>query len=124
MMEQANQGNRIMKIVSTLLIMYVVTGVLLLLMAFLLFRFQLNEKVVSVGILLIYVVSCFLGGILMAKKMRMRKFLWGILVGGVYFLVLLLGSLLLNHGFSQECVHMAATFVMCMAAGMIGGMLG
>lgn len=124
MMEQANQGNRIMKVVSTLLIMYVLTGVLLLLLAFLLFRFQLNEKAVSVGILMIYVVSCFLGGRRMAKKMRVRRFLWGILVGGVYFLVLLLGSLLLNHGLSQEYVHLAATFVMCVAAGMIGGMLG
>jgi putative membrane protein (TIGR04086 family) len=59
----------------------------------------------------------------MGKRMGRRRFLWGILMGAVYFLVLLAGSILLNKGVTSDALHMGTTLVMCMASGMIGGML-
>ena len=47
-----------------LLLAYGLTGIMLLLLAFLLFRFDLKENMVSMGIVLVYILSCFLGGIL------------------------------------------------------------
>lgn len=109
-------------IISTLLIMYVITGLALLVLAFLLFKFQLNEKIVTIGIMAIYVISCLIGGLVAGKRLKVRKFMWGMLTGAMYFAILAVGSLLMNKGVNPDSVHIATTLVICMAAGMIGGM--
>ncbi len=118
-----NRKNKLLVIISTLLIMYVITGLALLALALLLFKMQLSENVVTVGIMVIYIVSCLIGGLIAGKRIQVRKFLWGVVVGAVYFVILLIGSLLMNRGISSDTVHVATTLVMCMAAGMIGGMI-
>lgn len=118
-----NRKNKPLVIISTLLIMYVITGLALLALALLLFKMQLSENVVTIGIMVIYIVSCLIGGLTAGKRIQVRKFLWGVVVGAVYFVILLIGSLLMNRGISSDTVHVATTLVMCMAAGMIGGMI-
>lgn len=118
-----NRKNKPLVIISTLLIMYVITGLALLALALLLFKMQLSENVVTIGIMVIYIVSCLIGGLIAGKRIQVRKFLWGVVVGAVYFVILLIGSLLMNRGISSDTVHVATTLVMCMAAGMIGGMI-
>lgn len=123
-MENVRKHENIMlKVLGTLLCMYVITGAALLLLAFLLYRLQLQEKAVSIGIMVIYVLSGLVGGFLAGKKMKTRRFLWGIFMGAVYFIILLAGSVILNRGLDAGAVHIITTLVMCMAAGMIGGML-
>ena len=118
-----NRKNKPLVIISTLLIMYVITGLALLALALLLFKMQLSENVVTIGIMVIYIVSCLIGGLIAGKRIQVRKFLWGVVVGAVYFVILLIGSLLMNRGISSDTVHVTTTLVMCMAAGMIGGMI-
>lgn len=50
-----------LSILKILLFMYIVTGVLLVILAGLLYKMQLSEGVVSAGIVVVYVVSGFLG---------------------------------------------------------------
>ena len=90
-----NQGVRIVK---ALLVSYLLTGGLLLLLAGLLYRFRLDEGKIQIGIILIYIVSCFAGGFLAGKMMKSRKFLWGVLLGLLYFLIMTLVSLAVNRG--------------------------
>ena len=118
-----NKDNVAMKLLSTLLIMYVVTGVALLILALLLYKMQLSEKAVSIGIMVIYVIAGLLGGLIAGKRIKTKRFLWGLLLGAVYFLVLFIGSFLLNRGIESDVLHIVTTLVMCMASGMIGGML-
>ncbi len=121
-MEQAEGNNKIvLKILSTLLVMYILTGAALFLLAFLLYKMELTENIVTIGIMVIYVVSGLVGGIIIGKRMKTRRFLWGILIGGAYFVVLLIGSLLMNQGISGDGLHVGMTLIMCMGAGMIGG---
>ena len=123
-MERTEGKNKIVwKVLSTLLIMYIVTGAALFLLAFLLYKMELTENIVTIGIMVIYVVSGLLGGIIIGKRMKRRKFLWGIMVGAAYFLVLMIGSVLMNRGLTSDGLHMAMTLLMCMGAGMIGGMV-
>ena len=123
-MEHA-EGNKkiVLKVLSTLLIMYILTGVALFVLAFLLYKMELTENIVTIGITAIYVVSGLLGGIIIGKRMKTRRFLWGIIMGAAYFLVLLIGSALLNRGLTSDMLHNGLTLVMCMGAGMIGGMV-
>ena len=87
-MERAEGNNKIvLKVLSTLLVMYILTGAALFLLAFLLYKMELTENIVTIGIMVIYVVSGLLGGIIIGKRMKTRRFLWGILIGGAYFVV-------------------------------------
>ena len=123
-MEHA-EGNRkiVLKVLSTLLIMYILTVVALFVLAFLLYKMELTENIVTIGITAIYVVSGLLGGIIIGKRMKTRRFLWGIIMGAAYFLVLLIGSALLNRGLTSDMLLIGLPLVMCMGAGMIGGMV-
>ena len=76
-----------------LMFMYIVTGLGLILMAFLMEKFQLNGTFVEVGVTVIYVVSGIAGGLIAGKKMKRKKFLWGLLLGSLYFLILFGGSI-------------------------------
>ena len=84
-MEHA-EGNKkiVLKVLSTLLIMYILTGVALFVLAFLLYKMELTENIVTIGITAIYVVSGLLGGIIIGKRMKTRRFLWGIIMGAAY----------------------------------------
>lgn len=110
-------------IMKSLLCAYVITGILLLLLALLLYKFQLKENVVAIGIIVIYIVSTFFAGFVTGKKMGNRKFLWGLLVGVTYFVLLLLVSLCVNRSIQDVASHLSTTFLLCAGSGMLGGML-
>lgn len=111
-----------LSILKILLFMYIVTGILLVILAGLLYKMQLSEGVVSAGIVVIYVVAGFLGGFLAGKIMKTRKFMWGMVMGGCYFLVLVAGSIAFRHGIGMEVSRFFTTLILCTASGMIGGM--
>lgn len=111
-------------LLKILLFMYIVTGGLLLLLTVLLSKMQLSEGAVSIGIVAIYVISGFLGGLLVGKRMKSKKFLWGMVMGACYFLVLAIGSVVFHKGLDMEMTRFATTLVLCIASGMVGGMVG
>ena len=111
------------RLIKSLLAAYIVTGLLLLLLALLLYKLQLSESVVNIGIIAIYVAACFLGGFLEGKMMKTRKFLWGGAFGLLYFAVLAIISLAVGQGFSGSSSHFVTTLSLCMAGGTLGGMV-
>ena len=110
-------------VLKILLFMYVVTGVLLLVLTLLLSKLQLSESTVSIVIVVIYVASGFLGGLLAGRKMKSRKFLWGMIMGACYFLVIVIGSMVFHKGLDMEAGRFITTLILCIASGMVGGMV-
>lgn len=108
---------------AVLISMYVLTFVLLLLSAFVLYKGMLSEKAVSVIIQVIYVLSGFFGGFLCGKIAGSRKYLWGLLMGALYFGILLLAGFLMNGGFSTDPVHILTTMLICVFSSVAGGMV-
>lgn len=108
---------------KALLCAYVVTGILLIVLALLLYKAGLSEEMVNAGILLIYVVSSFAGGFVMGKLTGNRKFLWGLATGTMYFILLLAISLGLYRSLQADIMNLATTFLLCAGGGMIGGMV-
>lgn len=108
---------------KTLLITYVLTGVLLVALAFALYKFRLKEGQIRLGVNAIYVITCLIGGLIMGKAIRQRRFFWGLLLGLIYFLVLFLVSLLINKGLNSDLNHILTTMAICAASGTAGGML-
>lgn len=111
-------------IVVDLILMYIVTGIGLVVMAALLDKFQLNGTFVEVGVVVIYVLSGCTGGFVAGRKMKTKKFLWGLLMGAAYFLILFAVSAAIHGGVPEDMVHMGTTGLICMAAGTLGGMIG
>ncbi len=111
------------RVMKALLAAYVVTGLLLLAIAGFLYRFQWDEGKVQIGIILTYILSCFIGGFLAGKRMKSRKFLWGVLLGLLYFLVMTLVSVAVNRELQSSSSGMITSFLLCMGGGMLGGML-
>ena len=113
----------VMTILKSLLISYIVTGILLLILTLLLFKLDLDESKVSIGIILIYILSCFIGGFIVGKSTKSRKFIWGIVIGAAYFIMLTLITLLVNKNLQNDMGNFVTTFIICIGGGMVGGMI-
>ena len=110
-------------LLKSLLFSYILTGVLLALLAFALYRFGLGERTVSIAIIVIYVLATLLGGFAAGKRMKSRRFLWGLLMGGAYFLILAVMSFAVGKGDMQVGSSFFSTLALCAGGGMLGGML-
>ena len=90
------------RMLKALVASYIVTGLLLLLTAGLLYRFELSEGKVRIMIIVTYILSCFAGGFLSGK--------------------MLLVSLAVNRQLDQTAANFVTTMVLCLLGGMLGGM--
>ena len=110
-----------------LLVMYLISGILLLLLAALLYRFELSEGTVKVGIVAIYIISGFVGGFFIGKQMQDKKYLWGLMAGSIYFLLLFILSLVFKNGTDEavvfDAVRIITTMILCAVSSMAGGMV-
>ncbi len=111
------------RILQCLLFGYLITGGLLLILAALLYKMQLSEQIVSIGIILIYVISTLVSGMIAGKRAGNRKYLWGLVQGCLYFVVLGIVTLLVKHTLSDFGSNLVTTFLLCGGSGMLGGML-
>lgn len=111
------------RILKALLCAYIVTGIMLLILTLLLYKAGLSEENVNAGIILTYVISTFAGGFVMGKLTGTKKFLWGLILGVLYFLLLLLISLGVYHTLQAEITNLLTTFLLCAGGGMLGGMV-
>lgn len=110
-------------ILKSLLGAYVVTGILLLLLAVFVYKLNLEEKQVTVAVMAIYLVSTFVGGFMIGKWNRVQKFLWGMIVGAGYFILLLLVSFGIYHSLKNSGGNVITTMFLCIGGGLLGGML-
>ena len=110
-------------VLRSLFLAYGLTGVCLLLLAFLVFQFDLGLAPVSAGIVAVYVISCLAGGFMAGKIMRKDKCFWGILVGLAYFILLVLVSFAAEGKWDMSFQHLLTTVCMCLGGGALGGML-
>ena len=109
-------------LLKTLVFQYILTGLLLAILAFVLLKTGLGEKAVSVAVIAIYIVATVFGGWMSGKKMENRRFLWGLLMGAGYFVVLTLVSLMAGGNISSGNTFIT-TMILCAGGGMLGGML-
>lgn len=110
-------------ILKSLLCSYGVTAIMLFLLAFLLFKFDLSQNMVGAGVTVIYIISCFLGGFVLGRSAGRQKYVWGIALGIIYFLLLTAVSWIVERQTGINGGRMITTLALCMGSGMLGGML-
>ena len=106
-----------MLMIKALFLAYAATGILLLILAFLLYKMGLGESQINIGIMVTYIVSCLFGGFYMGKKIKVRRFAWGMGVGTGY------AVLLTVHQISGDFKEMLMMFFLCFFGGTLGGIL-
>lgn len=122
--EKINGKGRLASVLLKALVLASLISVgLLLVLAFVMLKLQPDTKVIELGIMVIYALSCLAGGWYSGRRMEKRKFLWGILLGALYFALLFLVSGMSKDGFQPEFLHSVIVCVVCCVGGMLGGMV-
>lgn len=119
----AKKSSTAIVIVKALLAAYIVSAFILLLLAMIMYKFDPPSSVISVGIIITYLLSTFIAGFILGKVAKQKRFLWGIIVGLLYFLVIFIVSLLMSKDIFGSCGSIITVLCMCGLGGMLGGML-
>ena len=122
-MRKKEAGRKVMWVLKSLLASYIITGILLLILAFLVYKFELDEQVVVGGIVSIYIISTFIGGFIIGKLTEVRKFIWGMIIGTIYVLLLFAISYGIYREFNTNGLNTISTIILCVGGGTLGGML-
>lgn len=102
---------------------YILTAIILLMFALLLYKFNLSQSTIRIGMIITYMFTCFFAGNLAGRQMKQKRFAWGLIMGLAYFVVLLVMSLAINPNASGVSDSLISTLILCVGGGMLGGML-
>lgn len=114
---------KLLESIRSLLLAYLITILMLLILAFFVYQCNLGSKIVNLIIIGIYILTCFFGGLRLGKRIKEKRFLWGLLLGLLYILLLLAASGIVNHGIDFTSASNLSAIVLCIASGMLGGMV-
>ena len=123
MEQMVSRNAKPLQMMKALFLSYAVTGMLLLALAFLLYKMGLGESQVNLGIMIIYIVSCLVGGYYMGKKAENRRFLWGMGLGAAYAVLLCAVTFFTEHQARGDMKETILMFFLCFMGGTLGGML-
>lgn len=122
-MRGREMGKKVMWVLKSLLASYIITGILLLVLTFFVYKFALGEQTVVGCIVGIYVISTFTGGYIIGKLTEVKKYIWGLIIGAVYVLLLFLISYGVYREFNTNGLSVITTTLLCVGGGTLGGML-
>lgn len=118
--ERMEQKKMIREIGTAVGISVLVTLFFLVIVAVVMLKAGLGEATVSKLMIAGYVLAPATGGFFLGKKRKVNRFLWGLCVGGVYFLVYALLAVCMKTAPIGDIMWVAVP--VCLG-GMAGGML-
>lgn len=110
-------------LLRSLLLSYLLSGILLLAMSFALYKLKLKEAQINLAVYAVYAIACLAGGILSGKALQSRRFFWGLLTGLLYFAVLFAASWMMKRGMPFDTTRVITVLACCAAGGCVGGMI-
>lgn len=106
-----------------LLVSWIVTIFTTLLLAFICYKFCITRDKAKLLVLVIYVLSNFLGGFICGKKGKNKRFLKGAFCGFLYSVILVIASIIAGGGMTKDMGDLLLTLALCISSGMFGGMI-
>lgn len=104
-------------------IMFLCSLLMLGILTLIIWKMDGGSNVLSVGVIVIYILSNALGGFLVGKMMGQQKFFWGVVIGAAYFLVLFLIGVGLMQTKINGNMQIISGAMVCVISGMLGGMV-
>ena len=65
-------------LIKALTVAYIITGIALFILAFLMYKMGLSTSAVDFGVTFVYIFATAVGGLIVGKSMKQKKFLWGL----------------------------------------------
>ena len=107
-------------ILKALIISYVISAASLMVLAGLLYWMDIAAAQHKIGMI---VTSCVVGGFYVGRKIKKREFLWGLIVGVLYYSIHIAAVIAVEGVQPERIVPGTALALLCMGSGMLGGML-
>ena len=104
-------------------IMFLCSLLMLGILTLIIWKMDGGSNVLSVGVIVIYILSNALGGFLVGKMMGQQKFFWGVVIGAAYFLVLFLIGVGLMQTKVNGNMQIISGAMVCVISVMLGGMV-
>ena len=123
MQRVSQRSGKALLIVKALLVTYIITALLLLLLALVMYKIDPPGAVISVGLVLVYIISSFVGGYIIGNAKKEKRFMWGIGMGVAYFLIIFIVSLIFGKDVFGSVGSIISILCMCGLGGMLGGMV-
>lgn len=118
-----SKSMKVLEVIKSLIAAYIFTGIALAALAFAIYKWELTEPVVNIVIMVVYVIASFIGGFVTGKRVKERKFFWGLLLGGLYILIIYGVSLIMSATMGMVSTASVLACLLCLGGGMLGGML-
>ncbi len=116
-------GKKAASIFKVLILSYVITGVLLLLAAFLMYKLRLGQGQMRIFVMVIYGISTIVAGFAYGKAKQQKRLLNGAVIGVLYFVFLTIVSLVINKGIYDDLKKAAISLIICLLGGILGGIM-
>ena len=108
-------------LLRSLFISYALSALFLGALAFALYKLRLGESLVNLLIFAVYFAACFAGGFFTGRKVRNRRFFWGLLSGMFYFLILFAASWAMDPRASIQAARSLMVLGVCAFGGTLRG---
>ncbi len=122
-MLKLTKSGYVVSMVKALLISYLVTAVLLMLLALGMYKLGLSTGLVGICITFVYIFAASVGGLIIGKKVKQKKFLWGMAMGVLYAAVIFAVALLMGNDGARVVQDGVSTAMLCVSGGLLGGMI-
>lgn len=116
-------GQKITGTVKGLIVSYILTIILLFIIAVVVYKVGISDKVLNLLVVAVYIIATFVGGFYTGKKVEEKRFLWGALYGIMYISIALIISLLIGGAPGGAALQRVTKCIMCVAGGMLGAMV-
>lgn len=103
---------------------YAITIVIFIGYALLLTYTDMTEKQMPIVVIATTVISVVIAGIDIAKSVNSKGWLWGMTVGLIYAVIIVIIGIISTKGNIQIEFSTVAMIIMCIAGGGLGGMIG
>ncbi|MFP4697978.1 MAG: TIGR04086 family membrane protein [Eubacteriales bacterium] len=100
---------------------YIITILMLIFLAFLLYKFDISSSQIYIGVVITYIFSTLVTGLITGKGVQENAWLWGCFAGFVYFIILILVSVIVNQNLSST-KEIFTMLGLCLGGGTLGGM--
>ena len=107
---------KILNMIKTIAVIYVITAIILLGLSFGLYKFNLSEWQIKAGI----IISSAVGGFMIGSRQKNKRLLWGALTGFLYFMILALISFIVGNVDEINIYDMIKIALICVASGCAG----
>lgn len=113
----------IQTLVKVVLIQIILTAILAGIAAFIMYKFNSGDNVYKVSVVAIYAITAGVGGIIIGKIKERKKYLWGIMAGGIYIALIICVSLIATGSVDCSVAKIIPSVLAAVIGGMAGGMI-